>query len=130
VEYTLKTDYFVYADHNMVRTVFRNLLSNAIKFTPENGSIQLLCENVQENESFIKVSIKDTGIGIPEKILKGLFTLKDNYSSEGTNGEVGSGMGLLFCKEFIDIQGGYIQAESVEGQGSTFSFSLPVAKSE
>lgn len=128
VGYTPKADNFVYADRNMVRTVFRNLLSNAIKFTPENGSIQLYSKRLKQDGDFIKISIRDSGIGISKKVLPTLFSLKDNYSSKGTSGEVGTGMGLLFCKEFIDIQGGNIHAESTEGKGSIFSFSLPAAK--
>ncbi|MCD6091690.1 MAG: response regulator [Bacteroidales bacterium] len=126
--YTPKGNNFMYADKNMVRTVFRNLFSNAIKFTPEKGSIQLNIEKSFVDKNFIKVSIQDTGIGISEKMLPNLFSIKENYSSEGTSGEKGTGMGLLFCKEFVDIQGGKIQAESTLGKGSTFSFCLPVVK--
>jgi signal transduction histidine kinase len=57
-----------------------------------------------------------------------LFSIEENYSSEGTSGELGTGMGLLFCKEFIDIHGGSIQVQSTVGEGSVFSFSLPVEK--
>lgn len=128
VEHTPKADNFVYADRNMVRTVFRNLLSNAIKFTPEKGSIQLHSKRLKQDGDFIQISIQDNGVGISKKLLPTLFSIKDNYSSEGTSGEVGTGMGLLFCKEFIDIQGGDIHAESVVGEGSIFSFSLPAAK--
>lgn len=128
VKYTHKADNFVCADRNMVRTVFRNLLSNAIKFTPEKGSVQLYSKRLKQDGDFIQISIQDTGVGISKKLLPTLFSIKDNYSSEGTSGEVGTGMGLLFCKEFIDIQGGDIHAESVVGKGSIFSFSLPAAK--
>lgn len=128
VEHTPKADNFVYADRNMVRTVFRNLLSNAIKFTPEKGSIQLHSKRLKQDGDFIQISIQDNGVGISKKLLPTLFSIEDNYSSEGTSGEVGTGMGLLFCKEFIDIQGGDIHAESVVGEGSIFSFSLPAAK--
>lgn len=130
VKFSPKADNFVFADKNMVRTVFRNLLSNAIKFTPENGSIQLFSKRVNENGEQIRISIQDNGVGISKKVLPTLFSIEENYSSEGTSGEVGTGMGLLFCKEFIDIQGGNIQAESTLGKGSTFSFSLPAAKKE
>lgn len=128
VEHTPKADNFVYADRNMVRTVFRNLLSNAIKFTPEKGTIQLHSKRLKQDGDFIQISIQDNGVGISKKLLPTLFSIKDNYSSEGTSGEAGTGMGLLFCKEFIDIQGGDIHAESVVGEGSIFSFSLPAAK--
>ncbi|RLD38676.1 MAG: hypothetical protein DRI74_03085 [Bacteroidetes bacterium] len=130
IEQLSKTDDFVYADKNMLRTVFRNLFSNAIKFTPEKGEIQLSSKILKQDGDFIQISIKDTGVGIPEKALNNLFSIKDKYSTEGTEGEKGTGMGLIFCKEFVDIQGGNIKAESTLGQGSVFSFSLPVAKKE
>lgn len=128
IEYAPKKDNYVFADRNMVRTIFRNLFSNAIKFTPENGTIRLKNERINTDKEYIKISIEDTGIGISPKILPNLFSIKENYSSVGTSGETGTGMGLLFCKEFIDIQGGNIQAESNLGEGSTFSFSLPTQK--
>lgn len=130
VSFSPKTDHFVYADGNMVRTVFRNLLSNAIKFTPEKGTIRLYSERINQNGNFIKISIQDTGIGIPGKVLDKLFSLQETFSSEGTSGEVGTGMGLVFCKEFVDIQGGSLQVESIVGQGSTFSFYLPAAENK
>ncbi len=128
--YNPNPENFVFADRNMLRTIFRNLLSNAIKYTPEKGTIRLFSERIQQDGEFIKISIEDNGIGIPPQILPNLFTLKENYSSKGTSGEVGTGMGLLFCKEFVDIHGGSIQVESVEGKGSTFSFTLPVREKE
>lgn len=128
--YTPNPDNYVFADRNMLRTIFRNLLSNAIKYTPEKGTIRLSGERVHQDGEFIKISIEDNGIGIPPQILPNLFTLKENYSSKGTSGEVGTGMGLLFCKEFVDMHGGSIQVESVEGEGSIFSFTLPVREKE
>ncbi|MBN1650819.1 MAG: hybrid sensor histidine kinase/response regulator [Bacteroidales bacterium] len=128
IKYKPKKDNYIYADRNMVRTIFRNLFSNAIKFTPENGTIRLISERMNADKEYIKISIEDSGIGISPQIVPNLFSVKENYSSVGTDGETGSGMGLLFCKEFVDIQGGNIQAESNLGKGSTFSFSLPAAK--
>ncbi|HAG15655.1 MAG TPA: hypothetical protein DCG69_03900 [Bacteroidales bacterium] len=128
VDYSPRNDNFVFADRNMTRTVFRNLLSNAIKFTPQKGNIKLFSEHLKQGKGFVKISIRDNGVGIPKHVLPNLFSLKESYSSEGTGGEKGTGMGLLFCKEFIDIQGGKIEVESSEGIGTTFSFSLPAAK--
>lgn len=128
IEYQAKKDNYVYADRNMVRTIFRNLFSNAIKFTPVSGTIRVNSEFEKSDKEYVKISIEDSGIGISHKILPNLFSIKENYSSVGTSGETGSGMGLLFCKEFIDIQGGKIQAESNLGKGSTFSFKLPSAQ--
>ncbi|MFH0999999.1 MAG: ATP-binding protein [Bacteroidota bacterium] len=128
VDYHPKTDNYVYADKNMSSTIIRNLLSNAIKFTEQNGKITLKSEKIINKKKFIKISVSDNGIGIPKKIIPHLFSMNNFLSSEGTFGETGSGMGLLLCKEFVDIHGGSIQVESEEGKGSTFSFSLPMEK--
>lgn len=128
LHYAAKPNNFVYADQNMTRTVFRNLLSNAIKFTPDKGIINITSQRLAGSPEFIEISISDTGIGIPKRTLKTIFDLSEKISTAGTSGEKGSGMGLIFCKDFIDIQGGNISAKSTKGKGSVFSFSLPASK--
>ena len=71
------------------------------------------------------LSINDNGIGINYEKLKKLFTIDQTVSSLGTNKEKGTGLGLAICKEFIEINGGKIWAESIEGKGSSFYFSIP-----
>ena len=110
-----------YADVNMVRSVLRNLLINAIKFTKPNGTVSLSAYRVEHK---IIISIADSGIGIPEKNRKTLFTLT-SVATQGTNEEKGTGLGLLLSKEFVEKNGGSIWFETKEGEGTTFYFSLP-----
>jgi two-component system sensor histidine kinase/response regulator len=112
---------FVYADKDMINLVLRNLLSNAIKFTPEQGSI---CIEAREERSHIEVLVQDTGTGIDAE---GLQKLNGQlyYSTRGTGGESGTGLGLMLCKEFLSRNGGRMRIESEPGKGSTFSFTLP-----
>jgi len=112
----------VLADANMLQTVVRNLLTNAIKFTPSGGSITINC--VETNE-FSDIEVKDTGVGIPESNLPHLFSYTKNISTEGTNHERGSGLGLLLCKEFVDKMNGSIKVETEIDKGSKFIVRLP-----
>ncbi len=118
----LKQDFFVFADFNMVNTVLRNLISNALKFT-ENGSVTLECE---QNEAFCKITISDTGIGISPDSLEKLFRIDKTISTTGTKGEIGTGIGLILCKEFVLRNKGTISVESQIKKGSKFTFTLPL----
>lgn len=114
---------FVYADENMVRTIFRNLLSNAIKFTHNGGKITI---DSSLNNDFIVCSVTDNGIGIsPENISK-LFKVESTIRKKGTSNERGTGLGLALCKEFVEKNGGNISVESEPEKGSKFVFTLPV----
>ncbi len=112
----------ILADPPMLSTVVRNLLFNAVKFTQRQGEITITAE---QDEETVRVSIRDTGVGMDEAILCGLFALDRRTSLRGTEGERGSGLGLLLCKEFVEKHGGQIWAESKPGQGTVFTFSLP-----
>jgi len=115
-------DYQVMADINLLNTVMRNLLSNAVKFTNENGTIHIFGE---ESESTVTVHVKDNGVGIkPENISK-LFRIDSDYSTNGTDNEEGTGLGLILCKDFLEKMGGTIWVTSEFGKGTTFSFKLP-----
>ncbi len=116
---------FIYADQQMVNTIIRNLLSNAIKFTSTGGTIKITCRNIN-NE--IVVDIADTGIGMDKYTQEKLFKIDTSFSSSGTQGETGTGLGLLLCKDFIVKCQGKIWFTSKTGVGSTFSFSFPVFK--
>lgn len=113
---------FVYADENHVGIILRNLIGNAIKFTPENGKITI---HSTESEGFIKISVTDTGVGMTPDAMQGLFHIEDVSTQLGTGGEVGTGLGLLLCKEFIEKNNGKIGVESILSKGSTFYFTLP-----
>lgn len=122
---TIITDYKneidVNADAEMINTVLRNLISNAIKFTPNSGKINISTFNTPGK---LFVSIKDNGIGIAKENIDKLFRIDKNFTTEGTNREKGTGLGLILCKEFIDTHGGDIQVISNVNEGSTFIFSL------
>jgi signal transduction histidine kinase len=112
-------------DPAMIGTVLRNLLSNALKFTPSGGSIAVTAR--QSGES-AEVVVRDNGLGISGEALEKLFQVGVNHgSSRGTEGESGTGLGLVLCREFVEKHGGRIWAESTPGEGSTFFFSLPSA---
>ncbi len=115
-----------YIDYQMISTVLRNLISNAIKFTAENGIITV--KMTKENENFIKLTVSDTGIGIPEDKIDSIFNIEQHTSTLGTNREKGTGLGLIICKEFVEKNGGEIWAESISGKGSDFHFTLPIKK--
>ena len=113
----------VFADLNLLQTVIRNLVSNAIKFTPKGGKINISAMNTHDNK--VQISIIDSGIGISPKLVDQLFSLDVKTGRKGTDGELSTGLGLLLCKEFIELHGGKIWVESIEGKGSTFSFTIP-----
>ena len=115
----------VYADRNMTNTVLRNLLTNAIKFTNAGGDITL---GSAEKNGYIEVSVKDTGTGMSEEETSKLFRVDNNFSKNGTDGETGTGLGLILCKEFVVKNGGKIWVVSEENKGSKFYFSLPVSQ--
>ncbi|MDP1727082.1 MAG: tetratricopeptide repeat-containing sensor histidine kinase [Bacteroidota bacterium] len=115
-------DTVVFGDINMVNLILRNLLSNALKFTAENGSVSIISE---DEETCIKISVIDNGVGIAESKTQSLFTDHANTSTKGTGNEKGTGLGLMLCKEFVEKSGGKIWVESEENKGSSFCFTLP-----
>jgi len=114
---------YVHIDSHMITTVIRNLVNNAIKFTPKNGTIKI---ESSDKIQTINVYISDTGVGIKDDIANKLFKLDYKHSTQGTNHEIGSGMGLKLCREFVEKNNGKIWIVTKEGtQGSTFAFSMP-----
>lgn len=114
----------VYADKNMIFTVLRNLISNSIKFSPKGGKIEFIAQSLDHEK--IEILIADNGIGISEENLKSIFN-DIGKSTFGTDGEVGTGIGLSFCKDFVEKNGGKIWVESEIGKGSKFCFTVPIA---
>jgi len=112
----------VHADKNVISSVIRNLINNAIKFTNTNGRVEIWAQTVADE---IEVSITDSGIGIDNNDLNNIFLLNNSLSNKGTANEEGTGLGLLLCKEFIEMNNGRIWATSTKGKGSTFYFTLP-----
>ncbi|MGV8945339.1 MAG: PAS domain-containing sensor histidine kinase [Lutibacter sp.] len=113
----------VYADQYMLKIILRNLIANAIKFTNSKGSIKV---NALKKNNFIEITVSDNGIGMSKKTLNKLFSIQTNETTLGTANEIGSGLGLILCKEFIEKQGGKIWVESEIGKGSDFKFTLPL----
>lgn len=122
IQYESCTECVVYADPDLTNTVIRNLLTNALKFTPESGSIKI---RVNFNAKYWIVSITDTGIGISDEDQKILFNLANQSKNIGASKEKGTGLGLILCKEFTELNGGKIWLESEPGKGSTFFISIP-----
>jgi signal transduction histidine kinase len=112
----------VFADANMIDTVFRNVMTNAIKFTPKGGVVHI---GYQLEEEYIIIFVADSGIGIPEERQKKMFRLGYRVSRDGTDGESGSGLGLILSKEFMLKNGGDIFFESNEKNGSKFYLKIP-----
>ncbi|WP_066631684.1 sensor histidine kinase [Labilibacter marinus] len=121
IEFLISEKQMVKGDIDMISTVFRNLISNAIKFSHKGGKVTV---NTQVKEGKVLVSIKDEGQGMPPEISDKLFEPENIYSSEGTDGEKGHGLGLVICKEFIDLHQNEIYVESEVGKGSVFHFTI------
>jgi signal transduction histidine kinase/DNA-binding response OmpR family regulator len=120
-EITLDT--YVFADNNMLNTIFRNLITNAIKYTREEGIVTLAATTHNQT---VEVTVSDTGIGMTDKTKERLFKIGETISNPGTGNEKGTGLGLILCKEFIEKLGGQISAESELNVGSRFTFTIPL----
>ncbi|MBS1662600.1 MAG: hypothetical protein JST68_16275 [Bacteroidetes bacterium] len=112
-----------FADKDMVNLILRNLLSNAIKYTPEKGAIEV---GARRANGHTEIYVRDTGMGIPAEALQKI-QLNNFYTTKGTAGESGTGLGLMLCKEFIARNDGNLYIDSTPGKGSTFTFTLPIA---
>ncbi|MEN8247601.1 MAG: HAMP domain-containing sensor histidine kinase [Bacteroidota bacterium] len=118
----------VHADKNMLNTVLLNLITNAIKFTDREGFIIISTKDIDDD--FIEISVEDTGIGVPDDIVDDIFRLDKKTTTKGTDSEPGSGLGLVLCKEFVDMHKGIIWVESKPGEGSKFKFTIPLWKDQ
>ncbi|MEI8085088.1 MAG: hybrid sensor histidine kinase/response regulator [Paludibacter sp.] len=113
----------VETDKDMLETILRNLLSNAVKFTPAFGTISV---NATIIDDVVEITITDTGIGISDTDKSKLFRIDSKLQSRnGTSQETGSGLGLILCKEFVDLLQGKMSVESEEGKGTTFKITIP-----
>ena len=118
----LPRNLLVFADKAMINTILRNLISNAIKFTYPGGLIIVSAEKELDE---LKISISDNGIGIKKEAIGKLFRIDENNIRMGTQNEIGTGLGLILCKEFIEKHRGKIWVESEIGKGSKFYFTIP-----
>lgn len=119
-------DNSIYADKDMFAIVIRNFISNAIKFSKPGSAI--LVSTCSKQDQKLKISVKDTGVGIKKELAEKLMSKTNYESSYGTIGEKGTGLGLIIAKDYIERNNGEMIIESEEGVGSTFSFTLKFAK--
>jgi len=124
LQFDLSTDAEVFADANAFATIMRNLVDNAIKFTPAQGRVKV-SSLVQGDQVVLQIS--DTGIGMEAEELNTLFRLTRQKSRKGTNGEVGTGLGLVLTNELVKLNKGVIQVSSQLQQGTTFKVMLPTS---
>ena len=115
----------VRADNDMLKTIIRNFLSNAVKFTPEGKDVEVF---YKREGDFTRISVRDQGVGIDADRVETIF--RKGETTYGTGGEEGSGLGLQLCQDFARKNGGEAYVESVPGEGSTFSFTVPLYKPE
>ncbi|MBN2597435.1 MAG: tetratricopeptide repeat protein [Marinifilaceae bacterium] len=111
----------VLIDKNSIETVIMNLINNALKFTNEGGTINI---SSKEKGNKLIISIADSGVGMTKQQIDKLFKIDENKSTSGTSKETGTGLGLILCKEFIELNNEEIWVESEQGKGSIFSFSI------
>jgi len=111
------------ADEHMITTIIRNLIGNAIKFTPKYGLVKISAGFHLDD---LIVSVEDTGVGMNGEAIANLFKVGKKVSRFGTEGESGTGLGLIICKEFVETHGGIIWAESEIEKGSKFIFRIPI----
>ena len=122
ISVTLPHNVIAFGDKSMISTILRNLITNAVKFTNQRGKIDI---SASQTETESVVSVSDTGIGLKKEDVEKLFRIEESLSTKGTEGEMGTGLGLLLCKDFIKKHGGKIWVESEPGKGSRFVFTLP-----
>lgn len=113
---------FATADLQMVKTILRNLINNAIKYSYLGGEITI---SATEKEKFVGIDVIDNGVGISQNTQRDLFQRSELHSTRGTKNEYGTGLGLMICKEFVEMHGGIIWIESESGKGSKIRFTLP-----
>jgi PAS domain S-box-containing protein len=125
LHHEIEADMSVFADGKMLISIIQNIVSNAIRHTEKGGEITVTATS---NEDKIMVQVKDTGIGMSKDIMEKLFTPQMKTLSEARKKNKGAGIGLLLVKGFLEKNGGEIWVESIEGQGSSFYFTLPIEK--
>ena len=116
VEVYVSEEHYLDADRDQLYIVTRNLLNNAMKFTPESGWIYI---SSKKQKGEVVISIRDTGIGIPESMVQKILDTESHVTTDGTRGEKGSGLGLKICNEIIQTNNGWMKIESESGNGTT-----------
>jgi signal transduction histidine kinase len=127
IENEIKEKTFAFADENATSTILRNLVSNAIKYSNPGGIVEISSENIDNQ---VVISVSDNGVGMSEEDMNKLFKIEFRHTTVGTNKELGTGFGLVLCKELVEKQGGKIWVESELRKGSKFVFTLPLIESD
>ena len=122
IDVKIAPDIVVYADKNMIKMIIRNLTSNALKFTRKDGSVHITAA-MTENK-MVKLHVKDTGVGIASERLKSIFDPLKVMSTPGTENEIGTGLGLVLCHEFVKLNKGTINIDSQQGVGTNITVLL------
>lgn len=125
INFISDSNYDVIADENMIKATLRNLLTNAIKFSYKNSKISISISDV--DDFWVRVAVEDTGVGISKEAIEKIFIYNQQLSTQGTNREKGSGLGLQICLEYIKLNEGKIWVESQVGKGTTFYFTIKKA---
>jgi len=127
IKYDFEDDFVLLGDYGRIIQVINNIIGNALKFTPEGGSIKIegkaICDLNESDEESLKISISDTGPGIPEDKIESIFNKYEQARVKDR--EIGTGLGLAICKNIIELHNGKVWVESVEGEGAVFHFILP-----
>jgi len=117
----------IYIDRNKIIQVMNNLISNAIKYTPENGRIKI---ELKDERNEIRVSVSDSGVGIAKEDLSKAFGKFQQFSRTAGAGSKGTGLGLVICKQIVEMHQGRIRIESQINKGTKLTFWLPKLESE
>jgi signal transduction histidine kinase len=123
IGFEIPEDLMVQADEKMFESLMRNLVFNAIKFTPNGGQITIAASMKPDNS--VEILVRDTGIGMNQRMIDDLFRLDAHTHRNGTDGELSTGLGLIICRDFVQKHGGKLWVQSEEDRGSTFYFTLP-----
>ena len=126
LSYSHRGSPFAWCDRYLLSVIMRNLLSNAIKFTPDRGRIDVTVEEIADVNPHVKVTVRDSGVGMDKETLENLEKNRITDSTMGTRGEKGTGIGLQLCYHLIMINKGSMQIESTRGEGTSVSFTLPL----
>jgi signal transduction histidine kinase len=118
----------VAVDAGRIRQVLTNLLANALRYTPQRGRVQVSV--AQKDAGWVEVRVSDNGAGIRPEDLPHVFDRFYRGDRARTRDGGGAGLGLAIARQWVEAHGGHIRAESVLGQGTTFAFTLPVARAE
>jgi signal transduction histidine kinase/ligand-binding sensor domain-containing protein len=120
-------DIILNGDENMIYVTLRNLVSNALKFTSEGNPVFITCAS---KDGFAEINVVDRGIGMSQDYLRKILSVDQPMLKKGTSNEKGTGLGLLLCKKFVEMNKGELQITSIENVGTTFTVTLPLGNRE